>query len=72
VNDDDTPTTKRDLAESAPTSEVGDEGGTPGDVELRTTHEVAAGSEADESWRPAERDEHVMPHDETGVGRRNP
>jgi len=69
---DDTATTKRDVAEFTPTPEVGDEGGTPGDVERRKTHEVGTGSEADETWRPAEQDERFVPHDETGVGRRNP
>jgi hypothetical protein len=69
---DDTATTKRDLAEFDPTTEVGDEGGTPGDVERRTTHEVGTGSEAGETWRPTERKEQIVPHDETGVGRRNP
>jgi len=72
VKDDDTAITKRDLAEHEVTPEVGDEGGTPGDVERRTTNEVGSGSEADETWRPARRDEHDTAHDETGVGRRNP
>jgi hypothetical protein len=69
---DHTATGKRDLAESEPTPEVGDEGGTPGDVERRKTHEVGTGSEAAETWRPAEREEQIVPHDDTGVGRRNP
>jgi hypothetical protein len=69
---DDTATTKHDLAEHDVTPEVGDEGGTPGDVERRTTHEVGAGSEGDETWRPAEQKEDVVRRDETGVGRRNP
>jgi len=71
VNDD-TATTKRDLSEHDVTPEVGDEGGTPGDLEQRTTREIGAGSEADETWRPAEQKEHIVPRDETGVGRRNP
>jgi hypothetical protein len=62
----------RDLADHDVTPEVGDEGGTTGDVERRITHEVGTGSEADETWRPADREEHVVPNDETGVGRRNP
>jgi hypothetical protein len=53
------------------TPEVGDEGGTPGDVEI-ATHEHGTGSEATETWRPAERDESVIVRDETGTGRRNP
>jgi hypothetical protein len=56
---DDTAATRRDLAEHDVTREVGDEGGTPGDVERRKTHEVGTGSEADETWRPAEREDHV-------------
>jgi hypothetical protein len=63
---------KRDVAESDPTSEVGDEGGTPGDVERRKTHEVGTGSEADETWRPANEHEEAVRRDETGVGRRTP
>ena len=69
---DETATTKRDLAEYDVTPEVGDEDGTPGDVEERTLHEVGAGSEADETWRPAEKNTDVVRRDETGVGRRNP
>jgi hypothetical protein len=64
--------TKRDLTDHDVTPEVGDEGGTPGDVEHRTTHEVGTGSEADETWRPAKQGKDVVAHDETGVGRRNP
>jgi len=69
---DDTASTRRDLGRHEVTSEVGDEGGTPGDVESRTTHEVGAGSEADETWRPADQDKRPVPRDETGIGRRNP
>jgi hypothetical protein len=72
VKDDATALTKRDLAEHDVTSEVGDEGGTPGDVERRATDEVGTGSEASETWRPAEEKEDDVRRDETGIGRRNP
>jgi hypothetical protein len=69
---DDAAITQRDLARQDVTPEVGDEGGTPGDVESRTTHEVGTGSEAGETWRPADQEREPVRHDETGVGRRNP
>jgi hypothetical protein len=53
------------------TDEVGDEGGTPGDLEERTS-ETGRGSEAGETWRPAEQDEEDVPRDETPPGRRSP
>lgn len=34
------------------TSEVGDEGGAPGDVEIAVPEEAGDGSEATETWRP--------------------
>ena len=36
------------------TREVGDEGGGLGDVEVETDRGPGVGSEADETWRPAE------------------
>jgi hypothetical protein len=65
-------TTRRDLDDHRVTPEVGDEGGTPGDLEVGRTTTIGTGSEAGETWRPAveERDEVVR--DETGEGRRNP
>ena len=42
-----------DVDQLAVTSEVGDEGGTPGDVESRRKV-IGGGSEAGETWRPAE------------------
>jgi hypothetical protein len=61
-----------DLGEHTVTGEVGDEGGTPGDVEVGRSQVIGTGSEAGETWRPAveERDEIVR--DDTGEGRRNP
>lgn len=69
---DDTAPTNRDLAKSAPTREVGDEGGTPGDVERRKTREVGTGSEAGETWQSTDEDAQVVRRGETGIGRRNP
>jgi hypothetical protein len=53
------------------TREVGDEGGSPGDVEVRES-EVGTGSEADEVWRPAEETRDDIPRDEAPPGRRSP
>lgn len=53
------------------TREVGDEGGGPGDVEI-ARREKGSGSEATETWRPAEREETTVVRDETGEGRRSP
>ena len=69
---DDTALTKHDLSEHDVTREVGDEGGTAGDVERRTTDEVGIGSESGETWRPAEQKERDVRRDETDIGRRNP
>ena len=53
------------------TDEVGDEGGTPGDLEERHS-EVGTGSEAGETWRPAEEHREELPRDEAPPGRRSP
>jgi hypothetical protein len=42
-----------DLDETTVTPEVGDEGGTPGDVE-NSRRVIGTGSEAGETWRPDE------------------
>jgi HAD superfamily hydrolase (TIGR01549 family) len=57
----------------AVTPEVGDEGGTPGDLEITERRGPATGSEGGETWRPADepRPETIV-RDETGVGRRSP
>ncbi len=54
-----------------PTREVGSEGGSDGDLELERD-DLGTGSEAGETWRPTERDERPVAHDETGEGRRSP
>ena len=54
------------------TPEVGDEGGTPGNVEIGSTNPVGTGSEATETWRPAETTTTDIGRDETGAGRRSP
>ncbi len=67
----DGPRSSPELDTSDLTSEVGDEGGTPGDVE-RQRRTIATGSEAGETWQPAEEDHEEIVRDETGQGRRSP
>jgi hypothetical protein len=52
------------------TPEVGDEGGSPGDVEIVIDRDSATGSEATETHRPAREDR--KPIDRDKVGRRSP
>jgi hypothetical protein len=54
------------------TPEVGDEGGTLGNVEIGTDGGPGVGSEATETWRPSKGERHVTVRDETGTGRRSP
>jgi hypothetical protein len=54
------------------TADVGSEGGTPGDVEVTKDQGVGTGSEAGETWRPADADTKTIVRDETGDGRRSP
>ena len=56
----------------AVTSEVGDEGGSPGDVEIDIDRLPGVGREADETVQPVEEHHDVTVRDETGVGRRSP
>jgi hypothetical protein len=53
------------------THEVGDEGGTPGDVEI-DKDVIGGGSEAGETWRPADTQVREIVRDDTGEGRRTP
>lgn len=55
-----------------PTAEVGDEGGTFGDVEREVVEQPGGGSEANETWRPSRRAPDERVGDETGEGRRSP
>jgi hypothetical protein len=71
VNDPTTPTT-RDLDKDTVTSEVGDEGGSPADVEIAKERVTGTGSEADETWRPADDARLENISDETGERRRSP
>ena len=69
---------------STVTPEVGDEGGSPGNVEVGVDRGTGTGSEAGETWRPVERgpgqvdkvdrvdDVDRVVRDETGEGRRSP
>lgn len=55
-----------------PTAEVGGEGGSPGDVEIRPDEGPATGSEAGETSRSLNRGAKTIVRDETGEGRRSP
>jgi hypothetical protein len=57
--------------EESPTGEVGDEGGTPGDLEIEK-RDRGTGREGDETWRPGQTRKRPVAHDETGTGRRSP
>lgn len=54
------------------TSEIGDEGGSPGDVEVDVSRAPGAGGEADETWKRGAEHRDVVIRDERGVGRRSP
>jgi hypothetical protein len=54
------------------TSEVGSEGGSPGDVGLTRKPDVSTGSEAGETHAPAAGRPATITRDETGEGRRSP
>ena len=56
----------------AVTPEVGDEGGSDGNVEIGIDSGAGTGSEATETWRPAKRGSDAVVRDETGEGRRSP
>jgi hypothetical protein len=62
---------------SRPTGEVGSEGGTAGDVEIEENQQ-GTGTEAGETWRPANRRTAQIVRNETALrrpaqgGRRNP
>jgi hypothetical protein len=53
-------------------ADVGSEGGSPGDIELVKKPATGVGSEADETWRPADEEVAPIARDETGAGRRSP
>jgi hypothetical protein len=53
------------------TDEVGDEGGSPGNLEERRS-EIGTGSEAGELWRPAQERKEDVPRDQVPPGRRTP
>jgi len=52
------------------TPEVGDEGGSSGDVEVERNKARGAGSEARETWRPSRRRPEIIERD--NEGRRSP
>jgi hypothetical protein len=54
-----------------PTGEVGDEGGSPGDVELERSS-VDTGSEATSTVEPTDESITEIRRDESGIGRRSP
>jgi hypothetical protein len=53
------------------TAEVGDDGGSPGDLEI-SRDVIGTGSEAGETWTPKEDDAQPVVRDESGEGRRTP
>jgi hypothetical protein len=54
------------------TREVGDEGGSDGEVEVAVDSGPGEGSEAGETWRPATGRTAEVRRDETGEGKRSP
>lgn len=61
-----------ELDSDRPTTEVGSEGGSPGDVELDRDIEVGRGSEAAETWQSENPEVHEVYRDDAGIGRRSP
>jgi hypothetical protein len=62
-----------DTTDAGVTADVGNEGGSPGDVEVARDRRPAAGSEAGETSQPAGDDKsNTIVRDETGEGRRSP
>jgi hypothetical protein len=53
-------------------AEVGQEGGSPGDLELERTKGPAQGSEATELWQRGQDRIDEIRRDDTGEGRRSP
>ena len=65
--------TERDVdARRRVTPEVGDEGGSDGNVELGRHSDIGTGSEATETWRPSDDEGDATVRDESGKGRRSP
>jgi hypothetical protein len=61
-----------DTSDADVTADVGSEGGSPGDVEVERKPVPANGSEAGETWQPANDEVTTVVRDETGEGRRSP
>ena len=66
------PDDKVDVQTDTTNADVGDEGGSPGDVEMAVEHGPGTGSESDETWRPTDTRVEPIHRDETGEGRRSP
>ena len=71
-NEEDRTDTDLDHDRTGVTPEVGDEGGSPGNVEIGIDRGPGTGSEAGETWRPTDRHADKTVRDETGEGRRSP
>lgn len=66
------PDDNADVDANTPTSEVGSEGGSPGDIEVVHRREPSAGTEASETWRSWRDEVDTIARDESGVRRRSP
>ena len=63
---------QEDFDEHDVTGEVSSEGGSAGNVEVHRDEAPATGSEATETWIPAQERKTEVIRDETGRGRRSP
>ena len=71
-DDDAGPDRSIDYARRRTTTEVGSEGGSPGNVEVGVDRAPAGGSEAEETVKPKQGELTERVFDDTGEGRRNP
>jgi hypothetical protein len=63
---------ERSTGDERATREVGDEGGSDGEVEVVVDRGPGAGSEAGETWSPTQQRTTEVRRDETGEGKRSP
>ena len=65
------PLKRQEKKNATPTTEVGSEGGSPGDVEVVRRNVPGKGSEAGDTYRPVHEETETIDRD-TGEGRRSP